>query len=192
MSTLLERVEALTPGQRSYLLFWLAAAGPDTDDGQAIERGLAHLAESERRHATPPALKAEVCRRCGLELMDGECPECATCMVTFLACGDQISDTELVAPGTPMHCPRHGETIAITSEQWLAEHPPELSRDLSGDLDAIPANRIDPGSECAACGSAVDLVAVHDTGGDGSVLYYCDNREACQRRRLARTKDVTS
>lgn len=48
-----------------------------------------------------------------------------------------------------------------------------------------------PEPECSACGATGDLAAVHDTGGDGSVLFYCDSREACQRRRVARTTAVT-
>jgi hypothetical protein len=45
---------------------------------------------------------------------------------TRMACGDTIADTAPIDPGTPLHCPRHGATAAISDKQWLAEHPPEI------------------------------------------------------------------
>lgn len=50
----------------------------------------------------------------------------------------------------------------------------------------------EPAPECSACGATTELAAVHDTGGDGSVLYYCGDMEGCQARRIARRAAVTS
>lgn len=38
---------------------------------------------------------------------------------TRMACGDSLADAAPYAEGAPMWCPRHGETTAITPEQWL-------------------------------------------------------------------------
>lgn len=131
-------------------------------------------------------VEPETCRRCAVALVDGKCPECASYVVTYMACGDQLSDTALITPGTPLACPRHGETIAITAEQWLAEHPPELEIDPATLNDAL-ADADEAVPVCASCGATPGnvpggLIPVHDTGGDGATTYYCADTGACQAR----------
>lgn len=42
------------------------------------------------------------------------------------------------------------------------------------------------GAECASCHATGDLQPVHDTGGDGTVRWYCADLEACAGRRATR------